>query len=309
MEDITEVATTATDYDYSDPAVAEVGVEDVPEDVSAEEVEDVSSESPESSEASPVESPVEFPPDLLEQAGELGFRYEDIKALGTPEAVQVAVQKQLQTNASAEAPQEPVVEPISDAGMEGLKGLVDKGFDEELVNQLVDTFGSLSGQNVQLQQQLQQMQSAHEASLGAVQQQAEAAEAARLVNWFDEQFGNVPDNVKEFVGTGKSADIPDTSREFQTRETIAQRYVRMQADWQGWGFSGPDDQRIFDKAVQITVGDDVKTQARNDIKQQMRSTGSQATARPTHTQRSAADPREAAAEFAKSHRLWDHIAD
>tara|TARA_R110002020_G_scaffold111625_6_gene257446 strand:- start:1009 stop:1929 length:921 start_codon:yes stop_codon:yes gene_type:complete len=306
MEDPTEVTTTATDYDYSDPAipdaepVSETSTEEIAEDTSVDSSENIPDESPQ---APTVEPPVEFPPELLEKAGELGFRYEDIKALGTPEAVRVAIDRETQANDPAETTEESASE------LEGLKGLADKGFDEELINQLVDTFGSLSQKNSQLEQQMQQMQQSHETSLGAVQQQAATADAARLVNWFDEQFGNLPDNVQEFVGTGKSADITQTSKEFQTRETIAQRYVKMQSDWQGWGFSGPNDQQIFDKAVQMTVGDNVKTQTRNDIKSQMRNTGSQVTARPTHTQRAASDPREAAAEFAKSHSLWSHTKE
>ena len=312
------------DYDYSDPSTqvadepSDAPVDETPEsqvyecpvDESPEEspVETVDEDTGYTPDVSAEQQPVEFPPELLEKAGQLGFRYEDIKALGTPDAVRVAIDRELMSQQQPQQQEEQQAEPEAPS-FDGLKGLVDKGFDEELVNELVETFGTLSTQNEQLQQQMQQMQTNHETTLEQVNNKAAAAEAASMINWFDEKFNSLPDNYQKFVGEGKSEAISQSSSEFQTRETIAQRYVKMREDWKGWGFSGPNDAEIFDKAVQMTVGDHAKTSARNDIKSQMRKNGSQVTARPTHTQSTAADPRDAAAAFANSHKLWQNSTE
>lgn len=286
------------DYDIADPNSYDYGE-------SSEETPDVQSDA--DARVDEVQESPEYPPELMQQANQLGYSYDDIKALGTPEALRVAIQKQawvadrLMDGKNAEAQPDPV-----QAGIDGIKELSEKGFDDELVQQLVDSFSTLATQNQQMQEQMQQLQASTKQEIDQVTTQAQASEAGKMIDWMDHQFNNLPDHYQPYVGNGKCADLDQATNEFKVREDIAQKFMKMRGEWKDWSFKGPDDPRIFESAVSLSLGDHNKTAVRSELKQKLRKSGSQVTARPTHTQKTPTDPREAAAAFANSHSLWSH---
>ena len=300
MEDL-EIETTATsgDYDIVDPSWVDP---DEPLQSSAEP--EQPADDPVRETVQEVEQQAVIPPDLLEQAGQLGFQYDDIKALGTPEAVRVAVEKQALLSGQVSKSEEVAESPPVDDNLEGLKGLKEKGFDEDLVQQLVESFGGLTAQNAELKQQMEEMRKEHASRVEDIDRQTMAAEAGQLVKWFDEKFAELPEGYSAKIGVGNTADIGRDTSEFDNREKIAQKYMKIREDWQGWGYSGPDDASIFDDAVHLAIGSHSKTEAREELKGKLRKSGSQVTSRPTHTQRSIKDPRESAAAFANQHPLF-----
>ena len=77
-----------------------------------------------------------------------------------------------------------------------------------------------------------------------------------------------------------------------------------QSNWQKWGFKSDNDPKLFQSALQVTLGTHQKTQAREDLKSAMRANGSKVTARPTHTTSAPLDGRERAATNADRHPLF-----
>lgn len=308
-----ETTEESGDYDIVDPASADFYEPEEAEDsVSEETVEETVEETPDPVSDADVrveetqESP-EYPPELMQQANQLGYSYDDIRALGSPEALRVAIQKQawvadrLMDGKQQEGQPNPV-----EAGIEGIKELSEKGFDEELVEQLVNSFTTLATQNQQMQQQMQQLQESTQEEIKSVTTQAQAAEAKELLNWMDSQFSGLSEDYQPYIGSGKCSELDRSSSEFLAREKITSKYVKMRSEWKDWDFKGPDDPNIFDAAVSLTLGDHNKTAVRSDLKKKLRKAGSQVTARPTHTQKTPSDPREAAAAFANAHQLWNH---
>jgi len=309
------------EYDIVDPA----SVSDEAEETASESVEgdntvdEVPGDSPDAS-APPAATeepasagPESISPELLEQAGQLGFRYEDIKSLATEDAVRTAVrQKAALLNEALRLQQQQQQDQQSPDGdtdelRQKLDALVENNFDPQLVEALEAVLGKNAAleQNMQaMSQQTEQQRQQMEQQVHQMQQRQVQDEARKQVGWLDDQFAALPDSYRQRVGDGSSLQMDQTTAEYQNRDRISRIALNFSENWQNFGFAAADDPQIVSAAAAAAFGEDARTAAREEMKQQMRDNGRQVTSRPTHTQTVPKDPEERAAQFADNHRLF-----
>ena len=324
MEDgIDTIDTTATDptydeYDVVDPIHEERSEE--ANETDEPESDELSPPEPEVDSQKAVEPPAggpDYPSELLDQAGQLGFRYEDVQALGSPAALRVAVTHKLNLlrDAMAHVEAQKAPTPAGPSQTDQLRAhlakLREEGFDENLI----EFSESLVNQNQALAEQLQTVKKSTDDYQQDVQrqaaqlkeqltQQAIQQESKALVNWFDKQIESAPESYQQVLGKGSTFDVAPGSPEYIARDQVMRAVNNFQSNWQKWGFKSDNDPKLFQSALQVTLGTHQKTQAREDLKSAMRANGSKVTARPTHTTSAPLDGRERAATNADRHPLF-----
>jgi len=316
---------STTDSAETESSGGEYDIQDTVDDLTSPESNDENDTSDipdgEPSDASTPESGTEMPaqaewenfsPELLDQAGQLGFTLNDLKAIGSEDGLRVAVQKQIgllnqalqeqqrQKNApeSGESPDE--VQKI-------LEDMAEDNFDPKLIEALEAVIGQNSAlkENMQsLSSQSEQQRQALETQLQHVVQQAQVGEAQKAVDWFDTSVAALPESYSQLLGDGPSAKMDQKTVEYQNRDRLSRIALNFAQNWQTFGFSSSDDPRIVSSAAAAAFGEHAKTAARDDLKYQMQQNGRQITSRPTHTQKVPKDPRERAAHNADQHRLF-----
>jgi len=260
----------------------------------------------------------DFPPDLLDTAGQLGFKYQDVISLGTPAALKTAVDRQMALLRQAvnhvdslQPPAPPANTEFDEMRAEIARMRDDGGYSEEFLA----IQERMLSQNEQLTNQQAQM--AHDAAAQRrdveqygerlkrqMEQQHVTAESRLLIQWFDKQLDALPESHRDTFGTGSTFEVPAGSAEYQARDRLMRTINKFQADWQGWGYASDNDPKIFQDALQREVGEHVKTTARDTVKKQLRENGKRVTARPTHTSSQPLDGRERALKNADSHPLF-----
>mgnify|MGYP003645603282 CR=1 FL=1 len=329
---IDTVETTASNPEYEEYDIVDPIYEERAEAADTVPDEEETTETPVKDEQSPPEAEVdstpaveapasataEFPPELLEQAGQLNFKYEDVKAFGTPEALQVAVNHKLALLREAVEYAkgfQPAPAPdtsVNDEMEKRLAALREEGFDEDMISVQSD----LLKQNQAMAQQIQEMQNASVTQRQEVEQHAQRlheqlqqqqiqSESKALVGWFDKQLEALPESYQEVLGTGSTYDISPGSPEYVARDKVMRAVNNFQSDWQRWGFASDNDPKLFQAALSTSMGDHTKTMARDELKSKMRRNGQQVTTRPTHATSQPLDGRERAAANADKHALFN----
>ena len=253
-----------------------------------------------------------FSPELLDQAGQLGFTLNDLKTIGSEDGLRVAVQKQIGLlNQALQEQQRQRGAPESGDTPDEVRKILDDMAEDNFDPKLIEALEAVIGQNQSLQADLQsvstqsaQQRQALEAQLQQVVQQAQVGQAQKAVDWLDSSFDSLPESYGELLGSGPSSKMDQKSVEFQNRDRVSRIALNFAQNWQNFGFSGSDDPRIVASAAAAAFGEHAKTAARNDLKYEMQRNGRQITSRPTHTQTVPKDPRERAAQNADRHRLF-----
>ena len=332
--DMVETTATSTDesedsggdYDVVYPIHAEREAARQTEDPTDEATEEVVGE-PETDEPSPSETEVssqpaaepiaDFPPELLDTAGQLGFKYQDVMALGTPAALQTAVDKQMGllrqavNHAESLKPVQAENTEFTEMRAEIERMREDGGYSEEFLaiqERMLSQNEQLTNQQAQMAHdaaaQRREVEQYGESLKKQMEQQQVTAESKLLIQWFDKQLDALPESHRDTFGTGSTFEITPGSSEYEARDRLMKSVNRFQSDWQGWGYASDNDPRIFQDALQREVGDHTKTTTRNAVKKQMRENGKRVTQRPTHTESQPLDGRERALRNADSHPLF-----
>ena len=308
-------------YDTEDPSLADSeATEDGEESDKGTETVD-----PEPGEQSPSEPEVssqqaieeDFPPELLERAGQLGFTYQHVKDLGTTRALQTAVDQQLvllrqavDYQQSQQAPAAPDTSTF-DSMREKLDQMREEGMDEQhlaLTEDLIRQNERQAQEHAELQQttqaQRREVEQYGQQLKNQMEQAQKTSESRALVSWFDEQLGSLDKSYNTIFGTGATVDSIPGSAEYKARDKVMITLNRYQADWQGLGYKSDNDPKLFSDALHKEFGDHAKTTVRNSLKQELRQNGRQVTARPTHTESQPLDRRERALRNADNHDLF-----
>jgi len=253
-----------------------------------------------------------FSPELLDQAGQLGFNLNDLKTLGSEDALRVAVHKQIGLlNQALQEQRRQGQSPESGDTPDDVRKILDDMAEDNFDPKLIEALEAVIGQNQALQENLQsvssqsaQQRQALETQLQHVVQQAQVGQAQKAVDWFDTSLKALPESYSSLLGEGPSAKMDQNTVEYQNRDRLSRIALNFAANWQNFGFSSDDDPRIVESAAAAAFGEHAKTAARNNLKYQMQQNGRQITSRPTHTQKVPKDPRERAAHNADQHRLF-----
>jgi hypothetical protein len=315
-EGVTEEKKLYDQYDVEDPTLVENEAAEADEAKTVEPVPD--EQSPSKTEVGSQQAIEEdFPPELLERAGQLGFTYQNVKDLGTTRALQTAVDQQVVLLRQAvdyqQSQQVPAAPDMSafDTMREKLDQMREEGMDEQhiaLTEDLISQNERQAQEHAELQQTTQAQRREVEQYGQQLKQQMEqsqrTSEARALVSWFDEQLGSLDKSYDTIFGTGATVDSVPGSAEYKARDKVMIMVNKYQADWQGSGYKSDNDPKIFSDALHKEYGDHEKTTVRNDLKQQLRQNGRQVTARPTHTESQPLDRRERALVNADNHQLF-----
>ena len=305
VSDSEDAEASEDDIEIPEPEYAS-GPDDEPVTEKSEAEDEPAAEAEDSAEEEPVVPPKgeEFPPELLEIASQMGFTYQDVKSLGTAQALETAIRREQARWNYQGKPPEPDAEPETPAYLAEIDALVADGFDPEYAERLKGMLAPLSETNTKLTKQIEEMRGLQGQQQEALQRQQFAAEAKQLLGSVDGMLAALPKNYQKVLGTGPTIELKRTDPAFGKREQVINSYLEMRKGWQWHGATGPDDPKLFRAALTAALGDHSAQEAREEVKQQMRKNGKQVIARPTNAGPEGIDPREKAYRFAEEHPLF-----
>ncbi len=224
------------------------------------------------------ESDDDFSDELLDRAAALGYELDDLRSFKSSDALEKElkrvenIQKRLQARKPAE-PDKAKDEDPDDTDDDDVEPdwdeMIREGYSEEVVKQNKRNW-KLGSEAKELRKQVEKLQQ---------------AEKLRMVeehtNRFDDALNELPDEYEEFLGKGRWAELKKTNPDsVKNREQVFTQVQILRNGYKASGMDVPPEKKLIEQAVKALFADQVNTNARKQVRNELKKTGSQGLSRP-----------------------------
>lgn len=257
----------------------------------------------------------EITPELQQRAAVLGFTLADYQRFGTPEALAAAVDtaervaltlmeyQQAQAQQAGQQQQNTTQQPQQDSATqavnqsaakiqalrERIEKLRDDGYSDEDLASRIEMLDVLETQHQSLVTQMEQInQFMQQSQQERVHRQREVAreQATQALNEFDRDISSLPPEYESLLGKGPTTAIDRTSPQFANRDRVLGLMRVIAADAQQRGLTMTREELKL-AAVSAAFPTQAHSIARNELRNKLKTAGSQTLAKPA---RSSQDP-------------------
>lgn len=220
----------------------------------------------------------DFSDELLDRAAALGYELEDLREFQTPDALEKEVRRveKLQQRFAAKKPADTGKADKKDDSEEAdddiepdWDQMLEDGFSEEIVKQNRRNW-KLSSEAKELRKQVEKLQQAEQLRM-----------AESTTNRFDDALNELPDEFEDILGKGRLAELKRTNPDaVKNREQVFTHVQILRNGYKASGVDVPPEKELIKRAVNSLFSDQVNTNARKHVRNELKKTGSQGLSRP-----------------------------
>lgn len=226
------------------------------------------------------ESDNDFSDELLDRAAALGYELDDLRGFKSSNALEKElarvekIQKRLQARKPADsAKPDRADEDPDDTDDDDVEPdwdeMIREGYSEEVVKQNKRNW-KLGSEAKELRKQVEKLQQAEKLRM-----------AEEHTNRFDDALNELPDEYEEFLGKGRLAELKKTNPEsVKNREQVFTQVQVLRNGYKSSGMDVPSEKKLIEQAVKSLFADQVNTNARKQVRNELKKTGSQGLSRP-----------------------------
>lgn len=237
-----------------------------------------------------VEEPVVFSSSLLVRAQALGLTQDDLEAFGGVESAERALgvierkelARRMTSDSVQDQQQDAAQEAIPEMSAEDIFEEVFPDVDEDMIEpSLLSGLKALTGVFSSRINSLQAELTASREQSKSVSDLLNKQHVEAFNQRFDASIEGLGDEFVPLLGSGKGFEMDHSSDQFKNRVKVIDAMSLLHGGYKARGEKIPEESAIFNSAVQMVLGDQIKASVQEKLKEKLRGRSKQFIARPS----------------------------